>query len=98
MSPFDAFFRIKEKTGSKAASKRLDKLTKLADAMDAKLSDLKSALSGAAAQDAYQTALNYRKNVVSAMEAARVVIDEAEQLMPADVWPVPVYADLLFKV
>jgi glutamine synthetase len=86
------------KTGSKAASKRLDKLTKLADAMDAKLSDLKSALSGAAAQDAYQTALNYRKNVVSAMEAARVVIDEAEQLMPADVWPVPVYADLLFKV
>jgi glutamine synthetase type III len=32
------------------------------------------------------------------MEAARVVIDEAEQLMPADVWPVPVYADLLFKV
>ncbi len=86
------------KTGSKAASKRLEKLTRLADAMDAKAADLKSALSGAAAEDAYETAHNYRKNVVSTMEAARAVIDEAEQVMPADVWPVPVYADLLFKV
>jgi glutamine synthetase len=42
--------------------------------------------------------LNYREKVVVAMEAARAVIDEIEPVIPADVWPVPVYADMLFRV
>jgi hypothetical protein len=59
---------------------------------------LKDAVASAIVDGAYQTALNYRENVVKLMEAARMVIDEAEALMPADVWPVPVYADMLFRV
>jgi hypothetical protein len=42
------------KTGSKAASKRLDSLPNSLTRWMQKLSDLKSALSGVAAQDAYQ--------------------------------------------
>jgi glutamine synthetase len=89
---------VSVKIGSKFAAKRLDKLSKLADAMDAKLAELKDAVSGVNGDGAFETALNYRKNVVKAMEAAREVIDEIEPTMPADIWPVPVYSDMLFRV
>ncbi|MDO9515949.1 MAG: glutamine synthetase III [Syntrophales bacterium] len=40
----------------------------------------------------------YRDKVVPAMKALRVDIDALEMLVPADMWPVPTYADLLFKL
>ncbi|MEN6461174.1 MAG: glutamine synthetase III [Syntrophomonas sp.] len=89
---------ISEKTGSKAAKVRLEQLTALADSMDNKLTILKDAVNTAIVDCPFETALNYREKVVSAMEAARTVIDETESVIPADVWPVPVYADMLFKV
>lgn len=63
-----------------------------------KLAELKDAVGSADSGNTLETALNYRKNVVKAMEAARVVIGEVEPTVPAGVWPVPVYADMLFKV
>lgn len=89
---------IAANTGSKAAKSRLEKITGLADSMDAKLADLKEAVNNAVVDESFATAMNYREKVVTAMHAAREIIDEVEPIMPADVWPVPVYSDLLFRV
>jgi glutamine synthetase len=40
----------------------------------------------------------YRDKVFSAMQALRADIDALESIMPSDLWPVPVYSDLLFKL
>ncbi len=89
---------ISEKTGSKSAKDRLAAIVSLADEMDAKLSALKAAVEAPESGDALAVALYFREKVVPAMEAARTVIDETEKVVPADVWPVPVYADMLFRV
>lgn len=89
---------ISEKTKSKSASARAKQITALADNMDSKLADLKDAVKNAVVDCPFDTAINYREKVVAAMETARTVIDETEPLIPADVWPVPVYSDLLFRV
>ncbi|MGD0234958.1 MAG: glutamine synthetase III [Syntrophorhabdales bacterium] len=41
---------------------------------------------------------SYRDNVVTAMQALRTDIDALEMLVPRDMWPVPNYTDLLFKL
>ena len=89
---------IADKAGSKTAKSHLARLNALADSMDATLANLKAAVDGVPAGEAFDAALYIRENVVSAMEALRSAIDATEPIMPADVWPVPVYADLLFKV
>ena len=40
----------------------------------------------------------YRDEVVTAMQAVRTDVDRMEALVPKDMWPVPGYADLLFKL
>lgn len=90
--------KIADKTGSKSAKARMETVTALADAMDAKLSALKESVAGAPEGDAFDTALWFREKVVAAMNEARAVVDETEKVIPADVWPVPVYTDLLFRV
>ncbi len=40
----------------------------------------------------------YRDNIVPAMNALRVDIDALEQITPSDIWPVPSYAEMLFKL
>lgn len=89
---------ISEKTGSKAAKARQKQVTALADSMDSKLAALKKAVNTATVDCAFDTAMNYREKVVITMESARAVIDETETMIPADVWPVPVYSDILFRV
>jgi glutamine synthetase len=70
----------------------------LTDNMDLKLAALSDALAEPEAGDALTAALHYHDKVVKAMEELRAVVDEAEPLVPAELWPVPVYADMLFKV
>ena len=89
---------IADKAGSKTAKARLAKLNELIDAMDAALASLKSAVASAEGKDAFETALKFRETVVSGMDKLRAVIDTTEPIIPADVWPVPVYTDLLFRV
>ncbi len=89
---------IADKAGSKTAKAHLARINGLADGMDAALNGIKAAVDGIPSDEAFETALYIRENVVSAMEALRSAIDATEPVMPADVWPVPVYADLLFKV
>lgn len=40
----------------------------------------------------------YRDLVVASMEALRTDIDGLEMIVPADMWPVPTYTDLLFNL
>jgi glutamine synthetase len=48
--------------------------------------------------DTVKKAEMYRDKVVTAMQALRTDIDALEMIVPRDTWPVPTYADLLFKL
>ena len=48
--------------------------------------------------DTIKKAEAYRDKVVPAMQALRIDIDALEMIVPKDTWPVPTYADLLFKL
>lgn len=84
---------------SKSIDASLDKVVALADDLADKLAALKEANDAAGVIECpLGMAKAYSDNVVPAMAAAREVIDTLETIVPADVWPVPVYADLLFRV
>ena len=51
-----------------------------------------------AAGSAERVAAAFRDKVVPALRALRADVDALESLCPADLWPVPTYADLLFKL
>ncbi len=48
--------------------------------------------------DTLKKAEAYRDKVVPAMKALRTDVDGLEAIVPKDLWPVPSYADLLFKL
>ncbi|MBA4391492.1 MAG: glutamine synthetase type III [Syntrophus sp. (in: bacteria)] len=48
--------------------------------------------------DTVKSAENYRDNVFTVIQALRKDIDAIEAIVPADMWPVPNYTDLLFKL
>lgn len=86
-------------TESKTASAQLAKVTALADSIEAKTAALKEAAETAGTLETnFDVALAYREKVVPALESVREDIDTLEPIVPADIWPVPVYADLLFKI
>ncbi|MDD5772927.1 MAG: glutamine synthetase III [bacterium] len=47
---------------------------------------------------AEKQAVCYRDNIVPLIYSLRVDIDELETIIPSDVWPVPTYSELLFKL
>ncbi len=51
-----------------------------------------------AVSNTVKQAESYRDKVFTALQALRGDIDSLEMLIPADTWPVPTYADLLFKL
>ncbi len=48
--------------------------------------------------DCLKKAEAYRDEVTTAMKSLRVDIDAIEMLVPRDMWPIPTYAELLFKL
>jgi glutamine synthetase len=63
------------------------------------LAKLEAAVAKAqATADTVKKAESYRDKVVPAMQALRTDIDAMEMILPGDMWPVPTYADLLFKL
>jgi glutamine synthetase len=50
------------------------------------------------AADCLKKAETYRDQVIPVMQSLRSDIDAIEMLVPTDMWPVPTYADLLFKL
>jgi glutamine synthetase len=48
--------------------------------------------------DTVKKAESYRDKVITSMQALRSDIDALEMIVPKDMWPVPNYTDLLFKL
>ncbi len=86
-------------TTNKADADKLAKVVALSEAISAKTAALKKETAAAAAKETnLATATAYCDKVVPAMEALRADIDTLEPIVPADIWPVPVYSDLLFRI
>jgi glutamine synthetase len=63
------------------------------------LGNLEAAMAKAQAiADTVKRAEAYRDKVATTMQALRIDIDALEMIVPGDTWPVPTYADLLFKL
>lgn len=76
----------------------LDTVVSLINKLGGKVKELKAAAETSAVEDPLEAAQLYRGKVVPLMESTRAIIDELETIVAADIWPVPVYADLLFRV
>lgn len=82
-----------------AAAGLLERVSALADSFAANIAALKTVTEKASAVECPKmSAQAYRDEVVPAMNAVRAVADELEGIVPATVWPLPTYADLLFRV
>jgi glutamine synthetase len=90
------------KSASAPVSVQKDLLTKISILLDTasnKLQDLDGVLKKAqGTHEAKARAIAYRDKVVPAMNDLRVDIDTLETLLPSSQWPVPSYADMLFKL
>ena len=77
----------------------LAKVSGLADSLAARTAELSAAADAASQIECpHKNALAFHDQVVASLAAVREVIDTLEPVVPADIWPVPVYADLLFRV
>ena len=76
----------------------LTKISALLDSASNKVADLETVTKKAqTTHEAKAKAIVYRDKVVIAMNDLRQDIDTLETLLPASKWPVPTYADMLFK-
>ena len=72
------------------------------NAVDAQIAALGNGLNqlsdamGQHSDDALSAAFHRKDNVIPAMEAIRDACDNLEKLVPANLWPVPTYAEILF--
>ncbi|OIO39375.1 MAG: glutamine synthetase type III [Candidatus Omnitrophica bacterium CG1_02_46_14] len=77
----------------------LTKISVLLDSASHKLGNLTEIVKKARdIHEAEASAKSYRDRVVPAMNALRSDIDALEGFLPASLWPVPSYADMLFKL
>ncbi|HCC00408.1 MAG TPA: glutamine synthetase type III [Ruminococcaceae bacterium] len=85
-------------TSSQPIADKLAKIVSLAEAIQAKADTLKADTKAAAALESLDCATAYCDKVLPDMKSLRVDIDAAEPIVPATIWPVPVYSDLLFRL
>jgi len=92
--------QLKSVAGSAKVQKELlAKVTDLLESADEKLETLEATIGKAhAISDSVKRAEAFRDKVVVAMNALRKDIDALEGLVPAKLWPVPTYAEMLFKL
>ncbi len=77
---------------AKNACARSEELYAAVDALDALLDTLKSI------QDSSVSAEFCKEKLIPAMETLRTVADEAEKNTPSDLWPFPIYSELMFSI
>ncbi len=84
----------------KYEEEQIKKISALADDLYIKACDLNEALKGIkiTTENAPQSAVYFRDNVIAKMENLRKVVDEVETLTERKAWPYPCYGDLLFGV
>lgn len=77
----------------------LNKMTALISSAYKNLGKLEAAVSKSQMiADVVKKAESYRDKVIPIMQALRANVDGLEMLVPRDMWPVPSYVDLLFKL
>ena len=93
---------IKMKSVSVSASVQeeiLKKISSLVDSVSKKMIKFEANIKKAQdASDVVKKAEIYRDDVFAMIQDLRTDIDELEMNVPSDIWPVPSYADLLFKL
>ena len=60
--------------------------------------DLEKKLLAIPKDTAYNEALYYRDEILSLMQEMRKEIDFCEEKVSSDVWPLPTYTDIIFRV
>ncbi len=84
---------------TKVAKDLLDQVGELVESASKKLATLESITKKAQNEkEAKEKAETYRDDVVPAMNSLRADIDALETLVPTTKWPVPSYAEMLFKL
>ncbi len=84
---------------AESISKRLGEISSLIDLAYRRAEELAAAKAEAGAvHEALERAERFRDRVFPAIEALREPIDRLEKLMPKEVWPVPTYEELLFRL
>jgi glutamine synthetase len=95
------------KATAKVQAELLKKISGLLESASANLAALEKATAkaqegmgghGASTGSNKKTAMVYRDSVFPAMQTLRQDIDALEALLPADLWPVPTYAEMLFNL
>lgn len=82
-----------------AQSSVLKELSPVLSSFSSSITALKKAVEKASSESsALKQAEAYSKLVISAMEALRTDADKLETILPADIYPFPTYAELLFNV
>ena len=76
-------------TTATAVSDAVDRLVATLAVLDAQNAEL-------GGEEVESKAEHMRANIIPAMAAVREVVDELEDLVPDDLWPVPTYRDMLF--
>ncbi|MCG6988326.1 MAG: glutamine synthetase III [Gemmatimonadetes bacterium] len=72
------------------------KVGDLIDELTEKLAVLVSQNAELGGDDVFSKAEHMRVNIIPAMAAVRHVVDRMEKLIPDDLWPMPMYRDMLF--
>lgn len=79
--------------------KLLEQISSLLDSASKKVDKLETATRKARdIEDVAKQTAAFRDRVLPAMNALREDVDQLEELLPADIWPVPCYSELLFKL
>ncbi|MEW6427832.1 MAG: glutamine synthetase III [Thermodesulfobacteriota bacterium] len=77
----------------------LDQVSKLLDSINKKAQKLEDETKKAQAIDKVEKqAAAYRDKVFAAIQALRADVDALEAITPSDLWPVPTYHELMFKL
>ncbi len=79
--------------------KLLEQISSLLDSASKKVDKLETETRNARGiEDVGKQTAAFRDRVLPAMNALREDVDQLEELLPADIWPVPCYSELLFKL
>jgi glutamine synthetase len=86
-------------SANKEVTGMVSTVSALSSGLKNKIDALKSVLDIAASSaDALSMAKAYSDIVIPAMSEVREVADTLEGIVPSDIWPIPTYSDLLFRV
>ena len=83
---------------SRAATALLDTLIILSDKIAKEAEVLSTLFEGCDKKKLAERAAYFRDRINVSKDTLRNHIDEAEKIVPADIWPVPTYTDLLYRI